>query len=94
MFIGNKIGVSLVDTPLTIDWSRVFQAESSETAMMYLLYIGTQEASADYAIGAETMDNTMSITSPKLVPPTTVYCVIAASLPSGAHNTYSETILL
>ena len=65
-FAGAKLTYSHQSTTLTIDWSDVFAIDLIHGHVIYQLYIGTEEAAADYVLGIETAETTFSITSPKL----------------------------
>ena len=79
---------------MTISWSKVFEIDLMHGIPLYQVYIGAEEAAADYVIGVETEENNLAFTSSKLTPPTTVHCVITAINPSGASTMYRENYLL
>ena len=81
-------------TTLEVDWTDVFEFNNKDMAVKYEIYVGAKEGSAEYGVGIETIESTFSITSPKLVPPSTVYFVITAVMPAGVSTTYRETLYL
>ena len=94
IYSGKTLEYHLINQTMTISWSNVFETQTNHGTTLYEVYIGTQQAAADFVLGLETSKTELSFTSQKLIPPTAVYCIVTAINPAGLSVSYNETIYL
>ena len=86
-----KLEYSFSENTIEVSSQHTF---SSADQLHYDVYMGTQVGASDYVIGLATVETNIVFTSPKLVSPSSVHCVITAVTRAGAHVTHRETIYL